>query len=139
MYPESQSGYRDGRGTIDGIFMTDKYRDQRQDLHIEFTDFTKAFDCLNREVLFKILLKLGCPATFVQVIRTLYSKVLCIDGQLSNPIEHDSGVKQWCKLTTTLFEMYAAVMLYLAFKDINPCYSIKVRFRYDSGLLISGV
>ena len=33
-----------------------------------------------------------------------------------------------------MFGMYAAVMLYLAFKDINPCYSIKVRFRYDGDL-----
>ena len=50
---------------------------------------------------------------------------LCIDGELSNPIEYNSGVKQGCKLAPTLFGMYAAVLLYLAFKDINPCYSIK--------------
>ena len=54
---------------------------------------------------------------------------LCIDGELSNPIEYNSGVKQGCKLAPTLFGMYATVMLYLALKDINPCYSIKVRFR----------
>ena len=41
---------------------------------------------------------------------------------------------QGCKIAPTLFGMYAAVMLYLAFKDINPCYSIKVRFRYDGDL-----
>ena len=29
------------------------------------------FDCVNGELLFKILGKLGCPANFVQVIRTL--------------------------------------------------------------------
>ena len=131
VYPESQSGYRDGRGTIDGIFilrqMMEKCREQRQNLHIAFIDFTKAFNCVNRELLFKILGKLGCPANFVQVIMTLYSEVharLCIDGELSNPIEYNSGVKQGCKLAPTLFGMYAAVMFYLAFKNINPCYSI---------------
>ena len=30
--------------------------------------------------------------------------------------------------------MYAAVMVYLAFKDINPRFSIKVHFRYDGDL-----
>ena len=115
----------------------EKCREQRQNLHIAFIDFTKAFDCVNRELLFKILGKLGCPANFVQVIRMLYSDVharLCNDGELSNPIEYNSGVKQGCKLAPTLFGMYAAVMLYLAFKDVNPCYSIKVRFRYDGDL-----
>ena len=114
----------------------EKCREQRQNLHIAFIDFTKAFDCVNRELLFKILGKLGCPANFVQVIRMLYSDVharLCID-RTSNPIEYNSGVKQGCKLAPTLFGMYAAVMLYLAFKDVNPCYSIKVRFRYDGDL-----
>ena len=124
VYPESQSGYRDGRGTIDGIFilrqMMEKCREQRQ--NFAFIDFTKAFDCINRELLFKILGKLGYPANFVQVIRMLYSEVharLCIDGELSNPIEYNSGVKQGCKLAPILFRMYAAVMLYLAFKDAN--------------------
>ena len=112
VYPESQSGYGDGRGTIDGIFilrqMMEKCRKQRQHLHIAFIDFTKACDCVNRELLFKILGKLGSPANFVQVIRTLYSEVharLCIDGELSNPIEYNSGVKQGCKLAPTLFGM----------------------------------
>ena len=75
VYPESQSGYRDGRGTIDGIFilrqMMEKCKEQPQNLHIAFIGFTKAFDCVNRELLFKILGKLGCPANCVQVIRTL--------------------------------------------------------------------
>ena len=30
--------------------------------------------------------------------------------------------------------MCAAIMLYLAFKDINPSYSIQVPFRYDGDL-----
>ena len=105
--------------------MMEKCREQRgQNLYIAFIDFPKVFDRVNPELLFKILGKLGCPANFVQVIRTLYSEVharMCIDGELSNPLKYNSGVKQGCKLAPTLFGMYAAVMLYLAFKDINPC------------------
>ena len=68
IYPQSQSSYRRGRNTIDGIFtlrqLMEKSKEQRRNLCIAFVDFTKAFDTVNRELLFIILSKLGCPAKF---------------------------------------------------------------------------
>ena len=62
-YPQSRSGYRENRSTIDGIFtlrqLMEKTIEQRQNLYMVFVDFTKAFDTVNREFLFKILGKLG--------------------------------------------------------------------------------
>jgi len=56
VYSESQSGYRKNRGTVNGIFTLDqimeKSREQEQNLHI---DFTKAFNCVNRGLLFAAL------------------------------------------------------------------------------------
>lgn len=56
VYPESQSCYRKNRGTVDGIFtlrkIMEKSREQEQTLHIALIDFTKAVDCVNRELLF---------------------------------------------------------------------------------------
>ena len=73
IYPESQSGYRNGRSTIDGIFtlrqLMEKTREQRRGLYIAFVDFTRAFDTVNRELLFIILSKLGCPPKFVRIIK----------------------------------------------------------------------
>ena len=44
VYPESQSGYGKNRGTVDGIFslrqIMEKSREQEQNLHIAFIDFT---------------------------------------------------------------------------------------------------
>ena len=107
-----------------------------ENLPLDLIDFTKAFDCVNRELLFKILEKLGCPAKFVRVIKRLYSGIharLCIDGELSKPIEYNSGVKQGCKLVPILL-ICAAVLLYLDFKNVCLSYSIKVRFRYDGDI-----
>ena len=48
IYPQSQSGYGNGRSTIDGIFtlrqLVEKTREQRRCLYIAFVDFVKAFD-----------------------------------------------------------------------------------------------
>ena len=106
---------------------------------IAFVDFTKAFDCITLELLFLALGKAWMPCSALSKFKLSGHSILkctqdCIDGELANPIEYNSGVKQRCKLAPTLFGMYAAVMFYLAFKDINPCYSIKVCFRYDGDL-----
>ena len=71
IYAESQSGYRKGRSTIDGIFTSrqvlEKSREHQKDLHIAFIDFTKAFDCVNHELCFVILEKIGYPLFRVRV------------------------------------------------------------------------
>lgn len=141
MYPQSQSGYRDGRSTIDGIFtlrqLMEKAREQRRNMYIVFVDFTKAFDTVNRSLLFQILEKLGCPPKFVRVIKKLYTNVharLIVNGELTEPIEYNSGVKQGCKLAPTLYGIYAAVLLLIAYISIGNNYSIKIRFRYDGDI-----
>ena len=56
VYPQSQSGYRDSRSTIDGIFtlrqLMEKPRKKCRNMYIIFVDFTKAFDTVNRDLLF---------------------------------------------------------------------------------------
>ena len=57
--PESQCGFRRGRSTIDMIFVArqlqEKCREQHQDLYLAFVDLTKAFDTVNRDLLWNIL------------------------------------------------------------------------------------
>ena len=105
IYPQSQSGYHHGRSTIDGIFtlrqLMEKTREQRRCLYIAFVDFVKAFDTVNRELLFIIIGKLGCPPKFITIIKKLYTDVharLAVDGELTKSVDYNSGVKQGCKL-----------------------------------------
>ena len=106
-------------------------------LYIAYVDFVKAFDRVNRDLLFIILGKLGCPSKFIRIIRKLYTDVsarLIVDGELTQSFQYYSGVKQGCKLAPTLFGMYAAVLLLLAFKDIEHKFSVPISFRYDGDL-----
>ena len=59
---------------------------------------------------------------------------LAINGELTQSLEYNSGVKQGCKLAPTLFGMYAAVLLWLAFKEINHTCSVRIRLRCDGDL-----
>ena len=111
----------------------EKTKEQHQNLYIVFVDFTKAFDTVNREFLFKILGKLGCPPKFTRLIHSLYSHVharLIVDGILTEPFEYNSGVKQVCKLAPTLYGIYAAVLLLLAYENVGHQHKDQVSVRW---------
>ena len=75
--PESQSGFRADRSTTDMIFLCrqilEKSREQQQQLSLGFIDLKKAFDTVNRQMLFAVLQRFGCPPTFVALVRALHS------------------------------------------------------------------
>nr|VZI20390.1 unnamed protein product [Spirometra erinaceieuropaei] len=65
LLPKSQCGFRRHRGTTDMIFaarqLQEKCQEMRTHLYSTFVDLTKAFDTVNREGLWKIMQKFGCP------------------------------------------------------------------------------
>lgn len=72
MLPESQCGFRKNRST-DMIFTTRQLQEKRwkqhQDLFVAFIDLPKAFDIVNRELLWNVFAKFGCPAKFVNILQ----------------------------------------------------------------------
>ena len=61
--PDVQAGYRKGKGTRDQIanicWIIEKAREFQKNIYFCFTDYTKAFDCLNHNKLWKILKRDG--------------------------------------------------------------------------------
>ena len=61
--PDVQAGFRKGRGTRDQIanihWIIEKAREFQK--NICFTDYAKAFDCVNHNKLWKILKEMGIP------------------------------------------------------------------------------
>ena len=124
--PEAQCGFRSGRGTADMIFslkqLQEKSIEQNMPLYMIFIDFTKAFDTVDRTTLWKMLLKLGFPGHFTNLISALHTGMKAsvkLKGELSSQFQVNNGVKQGCVLAPTLFSIFLSVVLHHAFNDCN--------------------
>ena len=73
--PESQCGFRRDRSTTDMIFVVrqvqEECRKHHEDLYVAFIDLTKAFDTINRKLLWGLLGKLGVPPKFLNILKHL--------------------------------------------------------------------
>ena len=69
---ESQCGFRHGHRTIDMIFVAqqlqEKCREQHQDLYLALVELTKAFNRVNRDLLWSIQRNFGTPPTLIAIL-----------------------------------------------------------------------
>jgi hypothetical protein len=138
LYPESQCGFRPCRSTTDMIFcvrqLMEKSREQRQPLHLAFIDLTKAFDLVDRDSLFTILSKSGCPPTLLSLIKSFHSGMrgkVQFDGDISDSFPVNRGVKQGCVLAPTLFGIYFAYVFRVAFANVSNRAGVSLLLRDD--------
>ena len=131
---ESQCGFRPNRGTTDMVFsvrqLQEKCIEQNLDLFHCFIDLSKAFDTVNREALWLVLRKCGCPPKFVNMVKSLHADMKArvnFGGALSEPFSVDNGVKQGDLSAPTLFAIYFAAMLLIALADSTD--GIYIRYR----------
>ena len=139
--PESQSGFRQERSTVDMIFVArqiqEKSVEQHQDLYMVFVDLAKAFDTVNRPLLWEVLAKFGCPPTFLGVLRAFHEGSMgrvSSSGLKSEPFLIESGVKQGCVIAPILFNLFLAAVSSVAKQQINSEDGIRLSYRLDGNL-----
>ena len=74
--PDVQTGFRKGRGTREQIadiqWTIQKAREFQKNIYFRFIDYAKAFDCVDHNKLWKILLEMGIPDHLTCLLRNLY-------------------------------------------------------------------
>nr|VZI50559.1 unnamed protein product [Spirometra erinaceieuropaei] len=140
LLPENQCGLRRRCGITDMIFavrqLQEKCQEMRTHLYSTFLDLTKAFGTVNREGLWKIMQKFGCPERFTQMVRQLHEGMLARvtdNGAVSEAFAVTNGVKQGCVQAPTLFSLMLSAMLMDAYRDERP--GIRIAYRTDGRLL----
>ena len=75
--PDVQAGFRKGRGTRDQISNTHwiikRAREFQKNIYFCFTDYAKAFDCVDHNKLWKILKEMGIPDHLTYLLRNLHA------------------------------------------------------------------
>ena len=139
--PESQCGFRANRSTIDMIFaarqLLEKSREQHRSLYVAFIDLSKAFNSVDRNLLWKVLEKAGCTKRFVNLVRCLHDGMtvrIRIGNDLSEPFEVSRGVKQGCVLAPVLFNIYVQCITRLLALSLDQNCQINLNYRSDRNL-----
>ena len=110
---EIQNGFRKGRCAADNNFVLDtilwKSRALKKLVHMSFVDISKAYDTVNREILWKKLSSLGFTGEFLSSLKALYTNdsVDCtVNGMTTRPVFLRRGLRQGCALSPLLFALY---------------------------------
>ena len=76
-FSDLQAGFRKGRGTRDQIanihWIMEKAREFQKNIYFFFIDYAKAFDCVDHNKLWKILIEMGIPDHLTCLLRNLYA------------------------------------------------------------------
>ena len=131
--PEEQSGFRPNRSTTDMMFairrLQELVRKKEIPLYVCFIDLTKAYDSIDRTLLWTVLARFGVPQDMISVIRYFHdgmrAGVRLDDRVCSRWFAVEQGLRQGCGLVPLLFNVFFAAVINLA----------STRFKADKGIM----
>ena len=113
-----QAGFRKGRGTRDQIaniyWIVEKAREFQKNIYFCFTDYAKAFDCVDHNKLWKILNEMGIPDHLTCLLRNPYAgqeATVRTGHGTTDWFQIGKGVCQGCILSPSLFKSYAKYIM----------------------------
>ena len=116
--PDVQAGFRKGRGTRDQIanirWIIKKAREFHKNIYFCFINYTKAFDCVDHDKLWKILKEMGIPDYLTCLMRNLYAgqeATVRTGHGTTDWFQTGKGVHQGCILSPCLFNLYAEYII----------------------------
>ena len=112
-FPDVQAGFRKGKGIRDQIanihWIIEKAREFQKNIYFCFIDYTKTFDCVDHNKLWKILKEVGIQTILHYLLRNLYAgqeATVRIRHGTMDWFQIGKGVHQGCILSPCLFLIY---------------------------------
>ena len=123
---KNQNGFRAGRSTLSQILALRRIIEEishcNRDVALVFIDFSKAFDSVDREMMFNILALYGIPTAIIDAIKILYTDtsatVLSPDGE-TEAFDICAGILQGDTLAPFLFIIVLDYVLRMSVDKIN--------------------
>ena len=146
---EEQAGFRAGMSPTEQIIslriLGEKYLQHQQNLYHVFIDFKKAFDRVWHEALWATMRKYNINASIIQAIKkNLYDKAqsaVLFNGSTGEWFRTTVGVRQWCLLSSTHFNIFLERIMCEALDDHEGSVSIGGRlitiFRFADDIVIN--
>jgi len=111
---EEQNRFRKGRFCMDCILsasqIIEKHREFNIPTYIAFIDFKKAFDSVDRDKLWTIMLSTGIPTHLITITQKIHmeniTRVNAVNGISEDSRAITQGVRQGCPLSPVLFNLY---------------------------------
>ena len=117
-----QAGFREGYSTTDHIFtlhtVIDLYINKKKRIYCAFIDYKKAFDFIDRTILWQKLIKYKINGRLFRVLYNIYKEAkscVKLDNILSDFFSCNIGVRQGENLSPLLFALFL--------NDFNTCIS----------------
>ena len=96
---DNQAGFRKNRSCADQIASLHIIIEQSLEwnpLYINFIDFEKAFDSVDRHTLWRLMKHYGIPEKIISIVQSIYQGMFCRvvhSGQISESFEVKTGVR----------------------------------------------
>ena len=116
--PDVQAGFRKGRGTRDQIanirWIIKKGREFQKNIYLCFTNYVKAFDCVDHNKLWIILKNMGIPDHLTWLLSNLYA-----DQEATVRTGH--GTTDWFLIGKGVQQGYILSSVYLTYMQNISC------------------
>ena len=133
----TQSGFRRGMGTREGIFnlrtINERYLEKHKDVYICSIDYEKAFDRVKHEKLCEVLAAMNFDGKDVRIIANVYwGQIAVVRTKKGNSrnITIKRGTRQGCVLSPYLFNLLTEMI----FREVDPTWGVSVGGRRLSNL-----
>ena len=110
---DEQNGFRESRSTTDQVSTLTNIIDSRKKRKLStfcaFIDFRKAYDCINRDILWAKLDSIGVSGKLFNAVKSLYASVAScvrINNLTTDWFDVSCGLRQGCCLSPLLFNIF---------------------------------